>query len=159
MDTLKQMMQLVHKYKYVAAVVLAGLALMLLPGKEEKPTATAVPESRQEVSMEESLESILSKMQGVGRVEVLLTQSQGSRTIFVRDESTSSDSMKTDAVILTDASRAQKGLVSQVIPPVYLGAIVVCQGGASPEVRLAVVEAVCDATGLSADKISVLKMK
>jgi hypothetical protein len=37
--------------------------------------------------------------------------------------------------------------------------VIVCQGGDQPEVKLAVVEAVCDAVGLTADKISVLKMK
>jgi stage III sporulation protein AG len=36
---------------------------------------------------------------------------------------------------------------------------VICQGAADPAVRLAVVEAVADATGLGADRISVLKMK
>ena len=159
MDTVKQIRELAGKYKYVLMVVLLGLGLMLIPesGKEipqEQPAA-----AEKEATMAEALEQILSRIQGVGKVTVLLTEAQGKRTVYVRDESTSSDSMKSDAVIITDGSRAQKGLVSQVIPPVYLGAIVVCQGGDSPGVRLAVVEAVCDATGLSADKITVLKMK
>lgn len=159
MDTMKQMTHLVQKYKYVPVVILAGLALMLLPEKEEQPAFAPTSETLQEISVEASLENILSKIQGVGKVQVLLTEARGMQTIYVRDESTSGDSMKTDAVILNDSSRAQKGMVSQVIPPVYQGAIVVCQGGDSPAVKLAVVEAVCDATGLSADKISVLKMK
>jgi stage III sporulation protein AG len=62
-------------------------------------------------------------------------------------------------VIITDSDRAQQGLISQVLPPSYLGAVIVCQAGDQPEVKLAVVEAVCDAVGLTADKISVLKMK
>ena len=109
--------------------------------------------------MQESLEAILAKIQGVGRVEVLLTEAAGSQTLYVYDESASGESLKSDAVIITDSARSQTGLVSQVIPPVYLGAVVVCQGGDSPPVRLAVVEAVQAATGLSADKITVLKMK
>ena len=109
--------------------------------------------------MQDNLEAILSKIQGVGRVHVLLTEAQGSRTIYVQDESTSQDSLKTDAVIITDSSRSQTGLVCQVLPPVYQGAVIVCQGGDDPSVRLAVVEAVCDATGLSADRITVTKMK
>ena len=159
MDTMKQLTHLVQKYKYVPVVILAGLALMLLPGKEEQPALAPTSETVQEISVEASLENILSKIQGVGKVQVLLTEARGMQTIYVRDESTSGDSMKTDAVILNDSNRSQKGMVSQVIPPVYQGAIVVCQGGDSPAVKLAVVEAVCDATGLSADKISVLKMK
>ena len=46
-----------------------------------------------------------------------------------------------------------------VLSPTYLGAVIVCQGGDSPTVKLAIVEAVSNATGLSADKITVLKMK
>ena len=60
---------------------------------------------------------------------------------------------------MTGQDRAQSGLISQVLAPVYQGAVVVCQGGDQPGIRLQVVEAVCDATGLSADKVTVLKMK
>lgn len=158
MDTLKNWLSLAGKYRYVLIVVAAGLALMLLPQKEE-----TVPAPRtivqQESTLQEDLEDILSGIQGVGKVQVLLTEAQGSRTVYVQDESTSQDTLKTDAVIITDSSRTQTGLISQVLPPVYLGAVVVCQGGDDPVVKLSVVEALCDATGLSADKITVLKMK
>jgi hypothetical protein len=40
-----------------------------------------------------------------------------------------------------------------------MGAVIVCQGADKPVVRLAIVEAVADATGLSTDTITVLKMK
>ena len=55
--------------------------------------------------------------------------------------------------------RKQTGLVQQVNPPTYLGAVIVCQGADSASVRLAIVEAVGSVTGLSTDKITVLKMK
>ena len=159
MDTLMQLKELLCKYKYILVVLLVGLVLMLLPGKEQQEQALSAEEPLTQFTTQQSLEAILSKIQGVGKVQVLLTEAQGMRTIYVSDESTASDSRKTDAVILTDSGRSQSGLVSQIIPPVYQGAVVVCQGGDSPAVRLAVVEAVCDATGLSADKISVFKMK
>ncbi len=159
MDTMKQIKEMLARYKYVLLVVLAGLGLMLLPGREMEDPVPVSTAPKAEVTMQESLEAILSKIQGVGKVQVLLTEAAGTRTEYVFDKSTSADDQKTDAVILTDASRAQQGLVSQVIPPVYLGAVVVCQGGDSPPVKLAVVEAVRAATGLSADKVTVLKMK
>jgi len=49
--------------------------------------------------------------------------------------------------------------VQQVNPPTYLGAVIVCQGADSASVRLAIVSAVGSVTGLSTDKITVLKMK
>ena len=159
MDTITQIKALAAKYKYVLMVVLSGLCLMLLPGKEAEEPAPPSTVPTEETTMQESLEAILAKIQGVGRVEVLLTEAAGSQTLYVYDESASGESLKSDAVIITDSARSQTGLVSQVIPPVDLGAVVVCQGGDSPPVRLAVVEAVQAATGLSADKITVLKMK
>lgn len=164
MDAVKEQMKaLAGKYKYVLIVILAGLMLMLLPSRPEEEALTSESAPVVQPDMQEALELILTKIQGVGKVKVLLTQAQGERIIYVYDESRSgssdSESLKSDAVIVTDAERAQKGLVSQVISPVYMGAIVVCEGGDQASVRLAVVEAVCDATGLSADKITVLKMK
>lgn len=159
MDTLKQMMELIRKYKFIPIIILIGLFLMLLPEKEIASSSLPEQENHKEKSTEETLAQILSKIQGVGRVEVMLTEAMGSRTVYVYDETTTQDSLRSDAVIVTDSGRAQSGLVSQIISPVYQGAIVVCQGGDNPVVRLAVVEAVCDATGLTADKITVLKMK
>ena len=101
--------------------------------------------------------------EGVGKAEVLLTLALGEETIFeTREDSTESDASdrySREPVIITDSDRAEQGLVQQVIPPVFRGAIVVCEGGESPAIKLAIVEAVSDVTGLTADKISVLKMK
>ena len=95
-------------------------------------------------------------------VQVLLTESAGEMTVYQtdRDEGGGSDgALRADTVIITDSNRAQSGLVQQILPPKYQGAIIVCQGGDSPAVRLAIVEAVCKVTGLGADRVSVLKMK
>ena len=62
-------------------------------------------------------------------------------------------------MIIVDADRKESGLIKQVNPQKYLGAIVVCQGADSPSVRLAITQAVSRIIGLSADKICVLKMK
>lgn len=159
MDIKQQFLKLVKQYKYVALVLCAGLVLMLLPEKPNAEKAAAQPSASEEQTMEQKLEQILSQIQGVGKVRVLLTVASGERVIYVFDEDRSDTNSTREAVVITDGNRTQTGLVSQVLPPGYLGAVVVCQGGENPGVKLAVVEAVCDATGLTADKISVLKMK
>jgi stage III sporulation protein AG len=40
-----------------------------------------------------------------------------------------------------------------------MGAVVIAQGADDPSIKLAIVDAVTKATGLGANKISVLKMK
>ena len=148
--------ELVRKYRYVLLVVLAGLFLMALPdGKNTKAApepAAAETEPRQD--LQTGLEEILSQIQGAGRVRVLLTQREGERTVYQTDEDSTSSGIRSDTV-----DRSQTGLVQQVDPPTYLGAVIVCQGADSASVRLAIVSAVGSVTGLSTDKITVLKMK
>ena len=45
----------------------------------------------------------------------------------------------------------------KTVSPQYLGAVVVCDGADSPQVQLAVTQAVAQFTGLSMDHISVLR--
>ena len=59
----------------------------------------------------------------------------------------------------SDSSRNETGLIRQIIPPVYRGAVVLCQGAENANIRLQIVEAVKSVTGLSSDHITVLKMK
>ena len=164
MDRLKQRMTaLVGRYKYVLVIVLAGVFLMLLPSNESSQASTAPQTAQASPDTSELLEQILGQIQGVGKVRVMLTVARGEQTLYASDQDSSQtgteQSIRTETVIVTGQDRSQSGLVLQVLPPVYQGAIVVCQGGDSPQVRLSVVEAVCDATGLTADKITVLKMK
>jgi stage III sporulation protein AG len=152
------------KYRYAILILVLGLLLMLWPGSDRTQATESSPEIPASTNdLQEELAAILSQIQGVGKVQLLLTQQRGPETLYQQDEDMDSDSdsssSRRDTVILTDQTRAETGLVRQVLPPVYLGAVVVCQGGDQPQVQLAVVEAVCAATGLTADKVTVLKMK
>lgn len=152
------------KYRCVLLVVLAGVVLMSLPvaDSEEAPVSQPQP-TVQTPDLQQSLEEILTKISGAGKVEVLLTQSEGERTIYQTDEESSygeaSGDIRSQTVLITNADRGETGLIRQIDPPSYRGAVIVCQGGDSPQVKLAIVEAVSNATGLTADKICVLKMK
>lgn len=152
-----------NQYKYVLAVVLIGLIMMAIPGKEEAAPETMAQPSLSEPGMQEQLEEILSHIKGAGKVKVLLAVSSGEKTLYETNEDSSdssgSYSHRQETVLITNEEHAQNGLVKQVIPPVFQGAVVVCQGGDQPTICLAIVEAVADATGLTADKITVLKMK
>lgn len=152
-----------RKYKWAAAVMLAGILLMALPQVDsEKPSVQTVEEEKT-VSLEQQLESILTAMEGAGCVRVLLTEAEGEEQYFQTDQeerqSGDSQDRQRDTVIINAQDRSQQGLVRRTDPPVYRGAVVLCQGADSARVRLAVVEAVSTATGLRSDKISVLKMK
>ena len=150
------------KYKYPILVVLVGLGLMLLPS-EQGPTEPVEPPRAVESSLEEKLEALLGRIEGAGQVSVLLTEKEGSQTLYQTDSQTDADesgSRRTDdTVLVEDENRTESGLVRQTLGPVYRGAVILCQGADDPTVKLAVVEAVRCVTGLGADQISVQKMK
>lgn len=152
------------KYRYVVIVLLVGILLMVLPQREENTGEGQATSSTEEtISMEERLEEILSAVEGAGSVRVLLTERAGESILYQTDEDSSqsgeSSSRRSSTVLVTGTDRTDEGLVRQVNPPEYLGAVVVCQGGNDPKVCLAITEAVSRVTGLGADRISVLKMK
>lgn len=158
-------MDYIKKYRYVVLVLLAGLVLMALPeGADTQENAVqAEEETVHQESLENALAQILSQIEGAGKVKVLLTESAGEEILYQTDEdfsqSEQSSDVRRETVLVTDAQRSQEGLVRQVNPPQYQGAIVLCQGAGSPSVKLSITEAVSDATGLTFDRITVLKMK
>lgn len=152
----QQLINCIKKYQYVLILFLIGISFMLLPQKENQPTM--IPsEERSLPDLEMELAALLSQIAGVGKAEVLLTEASGSDTIYQID--TAQNQSNFDTVIVTDGNREETGLVKQILPPVYRGAVIVCQGADSAGVRLSVVEAVKSVTGLSSDCITVLKMK
>ena len=154
---------LFDKYKYMMLIVGIGLVLMMWPSESKPQSAPAVTtESVKQISVTEELCSILGQIRGVGRVKVMLTEQSGSQTHYQTDESGSfdGDSNSNDSqTVIISSGNGETGLIKSVTPPVYQGAIVVCQGADDPAIRLSVSQAVSAVTGISTDRISVLKMK
>ena len=169
MDIMKyknRILAAIGKYKYVWIVLLAGVILMMLPGKDTRNADSQIQQSTENAednTIEERLEKILGQIAGAGQVKVMLTVAQGERTIYQTDstyaQSDDHTDSRTQTILVTDSERNETGLVYQKNPPVYQGAIVLAQGADDPTVKLAIAEAVSDVTGLGVDKISILKMQ
>ncbi len=154
----------IKKYRYVFLIFMIGIVLMLLPTqKSEQLSQSSTPETVCEPSFEERLSEMLCCVEGAGDVKVILTASEGEQILYQMDvdRSGSGDngSERTDTVIVSDAQRNETGLIKQIIPAVYKGAIIMCQGADDPSVCYCLVDAVSKLTGLGANSISVLKMK
>ena len=145
------------KYRYLILALLAGIALLVLPEQPQTQALSQAAGARPSKDLQNQLEELLVKMEGVGKVQVLLTEASGADTIYQVDENRNQSNL--DTVVVMNSQREETGLVKQVIPPQYRGAVIVCQGADRAGVRLAVVEAVKSVTGLSSDCIAVLKMK
>lgn len=149
-----------RKYKYALLILFLGAILMMWPGSNEKEQTVISQPADNILTMEEKLEDILRTIAGAGKVRVMLSVKTGEEVVYQTDDRYTSEGTvdSSDTVMVTDSNRTQSGLISKVLPPIYQGAVVVCQGADSPQVRLDVVEAVSKITGLSTDKIAVLKL-
>ena len=153
-----------NKYKYACVVLLIGIFLMLLPEKPKEETVVQTQTQQQpNLTVEGKLEDILKHVEGAGEVEVMLSIAKGEQIIYQTDTAYSnnenSSDTRTETILTTDCDRNETGLIHQKNPPVYLGAVILAQGAENPVVKLAIVEAVSNITGLGADKISVIKMQ
>ena len=159
---------LLGQYKYVLLVVAVGAALLLLPplwergeGGEGREMAEEQPDSGAE--LEARLSRVLSKIDGAGEVEVVLTLKSGPQQVLAQDVDTTLDDRGTQSaltsVVISRGGGEEEAVVIQQLSPQYQGALVVCSGGDDPQVRLRIVEAVAALTGLGADQISVCKGK
>ena len=161
----RKLLQVINKYKYVIIIMIIGILFLLLPSGNNTSSEKAVISEHADniLSVEDQLSQVLSYVKGAGKVQVMLSIASGEETLYQTNENHSLDadrqSNNIDTVTITDSGRNQSGLVRQVNPAVYSGAIIVCQGADDPAVRLSIIDAVSKITGLRTDKISVLKMK
>lgn len=172
---LKTLGEKLKKYRYPALILLLGLALMLIPSRSDSkkktaqapPVVAAVTEKDYKTQVEEQLTSVLRQVQGTGRVTVMLTLKSSAQTIYQTDTALTSQSGEGSVantstettVILSRDAVGQEAAVAKTLYPAFLGAVVVCEGADDPTVRLNVINAVASTTGLSSEKITVVKMK
>lgn len=160
-----KLLDIIKKYKFVILILLLGLAFMLLPSghKDGDSNSVTAADNSESETLEIQLKELLSKIDGAGHVDVLLSKGEGEETVYQTNTDTSQTgddiTERRSTVTVTDTARVQAGLIKQVNPPKYLGAIVVCEGADNSVVQLSIKEAVSKVTGLGSDRISVLKMK
>lgn len=164
------------RFRYPALVLLLGIGLMLVPvGKKttQQTTEPTIRETTQETGLdyktqtEQELTSILRQISGAGNVAVMLTLKSGEQTMYQMDsnlttqnaDGTTSNSSAETTVVVSRDDVGQEAVVTKVLSPTFLGAVVVCQGADDPQIRLSVIQVVASATGLSSEKITVVKMK
>lgn len=161
------------RYKYAALVALIGAGLLLWPdlgdrgavSRQEGREAQTVQTGWSTRDVQEEMEEILGAMSGVGQVKVMLTvDSDGERQLaqdtqlsYSGDTAAPEDYSRKSETVLVDGSAGDETVVVRTMYPTYRGALVVCQGGGSAEVRLAVTEAVAALTGLPSDRVTVAK--
>ena len=164
-ETFKKMWD---RWKYAVLVVAAGTALLLLPSGGEGKSTVAVSTENMETAAAETqtqMETILSKISGVGELHLMLTADTGTERRLAQDTEVrySGDTAAPDdyerksETVLSGDGGADAPVVTVTRCPTWRGALVVCQGGGDAQVRLAVTQAVSALTGLGSDRITVVQ--
>lgn len=163
----------IKKYKYATLILIIGIGLFLLPasGKEEKENiqdkADCEIPVEYELDMEKRISAILSQIEGVGKVEVILTLKQGAENHFLMDQTNRTENkdgvsiMDTveKTVIISKGNSYDEAMITRTDYPLFQGALIVCEGGGDAEIKLQLTQAVAALTNLSSHNITILKMK
>ena len=121
------------------------------------------------------LEQILEKIQGVGKVKVLITYSQTSQTVPMYNEDTSQkDTEETDTsggkrkiietdvkkdIIYEEADGEKVPITQSIISPKVEGAIITAEGAGNATTKANIIQAVEAVTGIASHKIQVFAME
>lgn len=149
------------RYSYVLLVIAVGIVLLLLPTGGRDSPQEEVPAREEGASFdlegfEQKLERTLSQIEGAGETKVVLTLDGGSRQVLARNQDRDGEGGSSNTVVTVGKGSGQQEVVPlQTVAPEFRGALVVCPGGGSAQVRLKLIEAVSALTGLGADRISV----
>ncbi len=148
-----------------AALGIMGMLMILFSGgdKNENTVQTQdVPESASwsdySTQTEERLETILSAIDGVGRVKVMVTVSSTEEYVYAEAEKLGADREERDYVTVK-GSGGEEALVRKINVPVITGVVAVCDGGNSDKVREDVYRAVTAALGIPSNRVYVTAME
>lgn len=154
------------KYRYVVIVLLAGLLLLCLGGGEEAAPAAADPSPEGAFDLaafEQDAAARLAQIEGVGRLELMLTLESTGEAVYASDTRESANGAQTTSreqsvTVVSESGYGQRPVTVKTVYPTFRGAVVLCEGADDIRVRCAVVEAVSTLCGIGSDKVAVLKM-
>ena len=113
--------------------------------------------------IEQRMSEILSKVEGAGLVDVMLTYRQTEEKAIAQNESREENGetlrIEQTAILLEDGEGATKPLILKETSPVVEGVIIAAQGADRPQVAAALNQAAQALLDVPAHKVAVLKMK
>lgn len=161
-----KVLEFLKRYKLMLIMIAAGILLLMIPVGDrgtDPPDRMGTSGEGESFSVEElemRLGEILSKVDGAGKVSVMLTVRSGTERIWATDreqfDRDDERELREETVVVSTDDGEEAVLIVQNYP-VFRGALVVCPGGDDPEVVLMLTKALSGLTGLSSGRITVCK--
>lgn len=170
--------------KTIKIIIISGIAIILLiffssllkndtnnKATIETTEQKALSNQEYEEIIENKIEGIVKKIDGVGEVNILVTLQNGPENIYATEESLNFDKTNnsTDTVqerresdqkliLIEDENGNKKPLLIKTVEPTVKGVLVVCEGGDDIAVQSRVTEAIKAVLSISSTKICVTKL-
>jgi stage III sporulation protein AG len=166
-DKLKELMK---KPKFLQVAVIIGLAamgLIFISGlsKPKQEAVSVSPDVGVFTSSDEyaeklqaELEEIISKIEGVGDSDILVTIGVSEEYVYAEDGKQGTGSVSSEVVVI-DGDGGKHALTQKIISPKITGVVIVCEGGDDSRTVEKVYKAVSAATGIGASRIYVAERK
>lgn len=107
------------------------------------------------------LEDILNKVEGAGKVDVMITLEGSGEKIYAveqkRNNSENTNTIESKTTLVSKGSGVQEPIVIKETIPQIKGVLVVCEGGGNKEVELLLTKGVKTLLDISMSKIFVIK--
>ena len=158
LESIKKFLSSNNKIKtYLMIAAIAIIALLLIGTDsggscvQDNNTTTISFDDEYRVKIADELVKIISQIKGVGKVSVMVTVESSYRYVYSEDIQKTTDSKKTETVILQN----KEALLQRIEAPTIGGVLVVCSGGDNPAVKEKVINAVSTVLDISSSKVYV----
>ena len=142
---------------FIIGIVILLFANSIQEKKEDKPPEKEIASSGGLID-EEKLCSVLSKIKGVGDVNVMITYENSGTDNFLSDV-TNEKSERSEKNVKKVVSSSGEPVIYERKTPKVKGVVVVCDGAASESVKADVCRAVCALTGVYEHRVGVFEKK
>lgn len=157
------------RIKIIVAVGLIGIVLILASEMLDKSNVKSenIPQTDTSCQsyteeLENRLNSVISSIDGVGECKVMITLENTTESVYATNYESKSDENSNnhkDEYVIYDSSGGETPvLIKQYLPKVQ-GVTVVCSGGDDIVVKEKIIESVTSLFNISANRVSVSKIK
>lgn len=157
------------RIKIIVAIGLIGMVLILASemmsgGEKSKETKNESPVSCSDYTaeLEDRLTNVISSIDGVGECKVMITLENTTESVYATNSEAKSDDgsrNQKDEYVIYDSSGGETPVLIKEYMPKVQGVTVVCSGGDDIVVKEKIIESVTSLFNISANRISVSKIK
>ncbi len=158
-----------RRIKIIVTVGIIGVILLVVSSAAQNKTPDKKSESIADIDytsycskLEEELKEVISSIDGVGKCEIMITLENSSENVYATDNEIRSDSASSssrDEYVLIDSNGVQQPVLIKEYYPKVQGVSVVCSGGDNSKVKAEITDTVTSLFNISANRVSVSKLK